>query len=238
MPIVSANDWKSGRVRKDTNIVADASQVGYQNQRSKQGTIIGRANQYEAAGFGVPQQHVQATQNYAAQAATPDAVAGQQTKLSDLLFRSATGQVPSAAERMLRLAGDRAYGDQVAIASGARGNSASAYRTASRNLATITGDLAQQGAIQRAAEQESARTALIQALNIQRGQNIQGAATGGELQLGLGELEANQLLQLLNAGMETEGARQADKERKFQRGMGAAKGGIGAAAKIASGGAF
>lgn len=122
----------------------------------------------------------------------------QQAGLMGQLQQRANGQGPSMADMQMQRGLQGALAQQQALAASGRGNPAMAARQASMQSGNIASQMAGQGAMARAAEQQGAQGMLGQMLQGARGQDInqqqvnnQGQLSALQQQLQLQQLQQN-----------------------------------------------
>ncbi|NIV38910.1 MAG: hypothetical protein GWN58_58680 [Anaerolineae bacterium] len=149
---------------------------------------------------------------------------GQQQEAIQNLVDASLGKVPSAAEIQQRFGLEQALSQQNALASRGVGSSALAGRQAALAGSRLQGQALAQGGALRAQEQAAARALLQRAISGQRGQDLQEAGMGTQLQVpSQGQLGSSisNLGQFFLGGQELELGRDklAFQEEKFKQEM-------------------
>ncbi len=120
------------------------------------------------------QQSNLATKNAAQAASQQQAARAGQSGLISQLQAQAAGKAPSLAEAQLKAASDRSLAQQLAAAAAQRGgNQAALQRALATSQASQSAQLAQDAAQMRIQEQNAARSQLADALQSQRGTDVQ-----------------------------------------------------------------
>lgn len=123
---------------------------------------------------------------------------GQQQQLSDMLFKTASGQAPGAGELAVQRGVNSAQAGQVSMAQMARGaNTAMAMRNAARNSADIGVNGAGQRGIAQLNDKNAAMGQLGQVLGQTRSQDIQVAGANQQAELAQRQLQLGALAQML-----------------------------------------
>ncbi len=157
-----------------------------------------------------------------APAYTPEqAIKDQQMQLAQQIYLRATGQVPSAAELMLRKANQASMRQQLAASASVRGgaNQALATRTAQNNMAQASVENAATAAIVRAQEQAQAEGQLGTVLGQMRGQSAQEGQFNAQMDLEFNKFVEARRIQLMSLGMDAHKALLQSQNEALDRGL-------------------